>query len=461
MNKTIKCCLAFLIPAIFFISNTFSQEIDSLTIRHIFSYALTHTQGYETLRRLCKDMPGRLDGSEAAEKAEKFIYDILINLAADSVYRQKVTVPCWNPGNIAEAKIISSGKVTTAISVCAMGPSIPTSAGGIHAPVIEVNSIDELNSLSGDKVSGKIVFFNSVMDPSKINLMEAYSDAVKQRVHGAAEAAKFGAVAALVRSVTNQVDDFPHTGVMRYEEGVEKIPAAAVSTKDAELLSRLLKQDANLTCTIKMNCKSTGEKTAHNIIAEIKGIKNPGNIILAGAHLDSWHLGQGAHDDGAGCIHVMDVLRIFNSLQIHPNNTIRVCLFADEEISQQGAKIYAESVRHKTEKYIAAIESDRGGMVPVGFTIDAADAIVHRFVSFKKYFLPYLINRFEKGHGGTDINPLKVFNVPLIGFLPESQRYFEYHHSANDTFEQVHLRELQLGSAAVASLVYLIDSYGL
>jgi hypothetical protein len=442
-------------------STAIAQQTDSLTISRIYTYALSHTDGSENLRHLCKMAPGRLAGSQAAETAVNYTFDVLKNLTLDSVYLQEVTVPHWIPGDKAEANINSSSEGTKELSVCALGLSIPTPEGGITAQVIEVHSFDDLKTLGIHRIAGKIVFFNRPMDPTLINSMAAYSGAVDQRVHGAKEAAKYGAVAVLVRSLTNRIDDFPHTGVMRYNDQINKIPTAAVSTLDAEILSKTLKQDANLTCSLKMNCKYLGEAKSYNVIGEIRGTKHPEKVILTGGHLDAWFNGEGAHDDGAGCIHAIDVLRTFKELKIEPNHTIRTVLFMDEEINQSGGKTYAEFVRHTKETHIAAIESDRGGAFPLGFTFDADEQTAANLIALEEHFLPYYITRFEEGYGGVDIKPLKEFNIPLIGFLPDIQRYFEYHHSANDIFEEVHLRELQLGSATIASLVYLIDTYGL
>jgi carboxypeptidase Q len=441
--------------------NAYAQSDDSLTISHIYAFALAHADGYENLKYLCKKAPGRLAGSQAAETAVNYSFDVLKNLALDSVYLQEVTVPHWYQGDRAEAKLISPVTGTKELSVCALGPSVPTPENGITAQVVEVLSFEELEKLGVKNVEGKIVFFNRPMDPTVINPMTAYSDAVNQRTQGAKEAAKYDAVGVLVRSMTTSLDDFPHTGVMRYEENINKIPAAAVSTQDAQLLSESLKRDPNLTCFLNMNCNDHGEKKSFNVIAEIRGSKYPDQIILAGAHLDAWFTGEGAHDDGAGCIHAIEVLRTFMKMSIKPNHTIRIVLFMDEEMNQSGGKTYADHVRQSRENHMAAIESDRGGLVPLGFTIDAPDQIIEKFIAFKKHFLPCYILRFEKGYGGVDINPLKDFNVPLIGFLPDVQRYFDFHHSANDTFDKIHIRELQLGSAAITSLVYLIDKYGL
>jgi carboxypeptidase Q len=448
-------CLALLF------SSAIAQQNDSLIINRIYMYALRHTEGYENLRYLCKRAPGRLAGSPAAEKAVDYTFNVLKNISLDSVYLQEVTVLHWYQGDKIEAQLISPFAGTRELSVCALGPSVPTAPKGITAQVVEVQSFDQLEKLGAKNISGKIVFFNRAMDPAIINPMSAYSKAVDQRIHGAKEAAKYGAVAVLVRSMTAGIDDFPHTGVMRYEEGIDKIPAAAVSTQDAELLSNLLQQDSSLACFLQMSCNDLGEKKSFNVIGEIRGNAYPDQVILAGAHLDAWFNSEGAHDDGAGCIHAVEVLRTFKNIGIKPNHTIRIVLFMDEEMNQSGGKTYADLVRQSGEKHIAAIESDRGGMIPLGFTIDAQDPVIEKCMAFKTHFLPFQILRIEKGYGGVDINPLKDFDVPLIGLLPDVQRYFDYHHSANDTFSNIHIRELQLGSAALTSLVYLIDTYGL
>jgi hypothetical protein len=259
------------------------------------------------------------------------------------------------------------------------------------------------------------------------------------------------------------LNDAPHTGGLRYREELPKLPAAAISTNDAELLSRLL-TNGPVSIYMKLNCQQLSDKPSFNVIGEIKGSERPEEIILVGGHLDSWDVGEGAHDDGTGCVQSMDVLRLLQQSGYRPKRTIRCVLFMNEENGLRGGRTYGEEAKRKNEFHLAAIESDRGGFTPRGFTVDGAEDVFSekfpQLLPFLDVLEPYGL-RIKKGGGGADISPLKNQGTLLIGFEPDSQRYFDYHHTAADVFETVNKRELELGAAAMASLVYLLDKYGL
>ena len=223
----------------------------------------------------------------------------------------------------------------------------------------------------------------------------------------------------------------------------------------------MLKEDPQLKVNMFVDSKAIESVTSYNVIGEIKGKTEPEKTIVLGAHTDTWYNSPGAHDDGAGCVQMIDVIRIFKELDIQPNKTIRVVLFMDEELNQSGAKAYAESVKETAKDHYFALEADVGGFSPNGFRFDTNDTIIQNMQKFLEYLLPYNIYKIEKGFGGVDINQLKRYGIPVTGINADCQRYFEYHHSANDTFDKVYNRELQLGSAAIASLIYLIDKYGI
>jgi hypothetical protein len=258
------------------------------------------------------------------------------------------------------------------------------------------------------------------------------------------------------------MDDFPHTGAMSYGDTPvnQRIPAAAISTNGAEYLSSLLKLQPNLLFYFKQNCKTFDDVQSYNVIGEITGSTKPNEYMVVGGHLDSWDLADGAHDDGAGCVQSMEVLRLFKKVGYRPNHTIRVVLFMNEENGLRGGKKYAEEAKRKNETHRFALESDAGGFTPRGFTFDTDAANFKKVQSWEGLFKPYLIHYFEKGYGGADIGPLKGNINVLAGLRPDSQRYFDYHHAANDTFDAVNKRELELGAATMASLVYLFDKYG-
>ena len=349
------------------------------------------------------------------------------------------------------------------MNVCALGGSISTPPAGIKAKVVEVSSFDQLEALGRDKIEGKIVFYNRAMDASIIDTFKSYGGCVNQRYDGAFHAAKLGAVAIIVRSMTLAIDDLPHTGSMSYGNlsVKQRIPAAAISTKDADLLSSMLKMDNSIKFFLKQNCKQLDDVLSYNVIGEIKGSEFPDEYILVGGHLDSWDLGDGSHDDGAGCVQSMEVLRLFKVLEIKPKRTLRVVLFMNEENGLRGAKKYASESRKNKENHIFALESDAGAFTPRGFYFEADPKNFNQILSWKDLFEPYLIHFFELGGSGADVGPLKNSVNVLAGLKPDSQRYFDHHHSSNDIFSTINKRELEIGAATMASLVYLFDKYGL
>jgi len=439
----------------------FGQNSDSLIIRKIYTEALTNPIAYHNLAFLCNNIGGRLCGSTQAEQVVQWSLHLLEEMKPDMVFLQPVTVEHWERGEKETAKVISAIAGRHNLDVCALGSSIGTGIAGLKAEVVEVRNFSELKSLGKEKIEGKIVFFNRAADPVPIYTFEAYGGAVDQRAYGAMQAARFGAVAVIVRSVTLAHDDFPHTGIQHYSDSVKAVPAIAVSTNGADSLSLWLKTDSRLKLFIRTTCIQHPPALSHNVIAEIRGSEYPNEIITFGGHLDSWDLGQGAHDDGTGVVQSIEVLRLFKSLGLKPKHTIRLVLFMDEEYAQRGGKAYGDEAKRRSgiglEKHIAAIEADRGGFTPSGFSIEASDIQLKKIQDWKTLLSPYGLWSIEKGGSGVDIRDLKPLGIPLIALVTDSQRYFDYQHAASDTFDKVNFRELQLGSAAMASLVWLID----
>ncbi|HTX89364.1 MAG TPA: M20/M25/M40 family metallo-hydrolase [Bacteroidales bacterium] len=454
--------LTFVLVSLAALNGT-AQNTDSVMIRKIYTEALTDTTSYHNLRYLCTRIGGRICGSPEAEQAVSWSKNLLEQMGLDTVYLQKCMVKHWVRGKEETVQVNPGGKESSPLHACALGGSVGTGPDGIKAGVVEIRDFNELPILGRKGIEGRIVFFNHPADPSFYYTFSAYGGAVAYRANGAIQAARYGAVAVLVRSATLAHDHYPHTGNMHYADTVKQIPAAAIGTLDADQLSLQLKKDPALKILIKLSCRMEPEVPSYNVIGEIRGTRFPDEVIAFGGHLDSWDLGQGAHDDGAGVVQTIEVLREFKALNIRPAHTLRVVVFMDEETDQRGAKAYDETaVRDSLKiKHIAAIECDRGGFTPFGFSIDATDQKIKELQSWKQLFLPYGIYMFEKGGSGVDIRGLKSLGTPLIALVPDSQRYFDYHHSAADTFDKVNQRELQLGSATVASLVYLIDKYGL
>ncbi|APQ18219.1 M20/M25/M40 family metallo-hydrolase [Maribacter hydrothermalis] len=440
----------------------FAQITDQEQIKKIYDTALSQGKGYDWLNYLSNQIGGRLSGSIQAQQAIDYTKAQLDSLGVDEVWLQPVMVPKWVRGTPEFAYFETTPGVTTNVAICALGGSVATPQQGIKAGIIEVDGIEQLTVLGKDKIEGKIVFFNKPMDPTLINTFSSYSNCVDQRYAGALEASKFGALGVIVRSMNLRLDDFPHTGSMSYGDQLvnERIPAAAISTNAADLLSTSLKLNPEIKFYFKQNCKQFDDVQSFNVIAEIKGTSKPDEIIVFGGHLDSWDLGDGAHDDGAGCVQSMEVLNLFKKTGYKPKRTVRVVLFMNEENGLRGGNKYAEVAASQNEKHIFALESDSGGFTPRGFSFDSTDKDFEKIKGWKSLFEPYLVHYFEKGSGGADIGPLKNEDIVLAGLRPDSQRYFDHHHSENDTFDQVNKRELELGAASMASLIYLVDKYG-
>ncbi|MDP5093755.1 MAG: M20/M25/M40 family metallo-hydrolase [Polaribacter sp.] len=437
-----------------------AEEIqDSTNIKQLFNSALTEGKSYEWLRDLTQNIGGRLSGSEEAQKAVEWGEKLMKEVGLDSVWLQPVMVPHWVRGEKEIANYSINGKQKN-VAICALGFSIATPTEGISAEVIEVKSLEEAKAL-GTKMQGKIVFFNRAFDNTQIHTFKAYGGCVDQRVQGAAVCGEFGAKGVIVRSMTNSIDDFPHTGTMSYGDLSEEkyIPAAAISSQAAEMLSADLKQNPTLKFYFKQSCENLPDAPSFNVVGEIKGSKTPENIFVVGGHLDSWDLGEGAHDDGTGIVQSLEVAYLFKKNNIKPKNTLRVVFFMNEENGTRGAKKYAEMAKLNKENHIGGLESDSGGHTPRGFSIDANTANTELLISWKKLLAPYGLHDIEKGGSGADISPLKSDNVTLVGYRPDSQRYFDYHHTSRDTFDKVNKRELELGSASMAGIIYLMDKY--
>jgi len=438
-----------------------STRNDKEIIADIFKTAGSDSTAYNVLRILSKSYPNRLSGTPISIKAIHYMKEAMEKENFDTVYLQECTVAHWDRGG-QEIGTIKSNKVgNTRLSVCTLGNSIGTPNNGINAEIIEVKSFEELDKLGEKAIKGKIVFFNRPMDATKINSFEAYGEVVGFRFSGASVAAKYGAEAVLVRSVTTAIDTFPHTGVMRYEDTPKQIPAFAVSTIHANILSKQLIEDPKLIVHLKSNCKFLADEKSYNVIGEVRGSEFPNEIITVGGHLDSWDNTEGAHDDGGGCVQSIDVWHIFKKIGYQPKRTLRVVMFIDEEMNQRGGKKYAEEALLKNEKHLYAMESDGGCDKPIGFTFDTNESYLAKFRSYKHLFEPYGINVFVNEGSGVDIEPLKEQNVVLGELIVDPTHYFDYHHSGYDTFERINFDYLQQGGAAMASLIYLVDKYGL
>lgn len=441
---------------------TSAQKNDEAMIKSIFDTSLKNGESYEMLEHLTTEIGSRLSGSPGAAAAVEWSRQVMTAYGFDSVWLQPVMVPHWVRGKKEIGRIVNSKKLGTIdVNICALGGSVGTGAAGVTGQVIEVKNFEELKQLGTKNVQGKIVYFSRPMDPTLINTFAAYGGAVNQRGGGASEAAKYGALAAIVRSMGSNIEEYPHTGGMRYTDGIPKIPSVAISTAQGDQLSQLLKDDKELRFYIETYSETLADVPSYNVVGELKGTEFKNEFIVVGGHLDSWDLAQGAHDDGAGCVQSIEVLRIFKALGYKPKRTIRAVMFMNEENGLRGGTKYAELAKSNNEKHIAAVESDRGGFTPRGFTLTANEEVKDKIRSWQPLLASYGLTDFGQEGGGADIGPLKAQGTTLIGFLPDSQRYFNYHHTPEDTFDKVDKRELELGAASMAALIYLIDQHGL
>ncbi len=451
MRKT--CAVLLLIPLILVsqskveIANQFKDK----GLESLYSYTL--------LQELTVTVGSRLSGSKNYEKAVQWGKKTLQNIGCDSVWLEPVMVPHWVRGEVEEAFTVN-GKVKKKLSICALGGSIGTPKKGITGDLIEVRSFEEVAAL-GIKAKGKIIFYNRPFDATKVSTGEAYGGAVNQRSRGAIEAARVGAAAVLVRSMTNAIDDEPHTGMMNYNDSIPKIPAAAISTVGANYLHDQLQTKKSVTVEIRLSCVTLSDVPSSNVIGEIKGSEVPNEVILIGGHLDSWDKGQGAHDDGSGVVQSIEVLRLIKELNLRPKRTIRTVLFANEENGLKGGRTYASDYNGKKFEHIVAIESDFGGFAPLGFGVSADSIKFEKIKSFSSLLEIVGADRIKRGGGGADIGPLAASGTAMIGLNPDSQKYFDYHHSNHDTIDKVHPRELELGAIAMAILSWAIGEEGL
>ncbi len=439
----------------------FDQETSDV-ITTFYGDALEFKESYELLRGLSKDVGQRLSGSEGAKKAVLWSKEVMENYGFDTVYLQEVMVPHWERGELEEAYFYN-GKNKINLSILGAGGTVSTPKEGITAEVVEVSSLDEVDELGRENVEGKIVFYNKAFNQRYINQGASYGQTGFQRRSGAVKAAEHGAIASVFRSLSSSTyEDFPHTGGMSYREGLDSIPHGGLGVLSSEKLSQALKENPRLNLTVKLSGKWFPDALSHNVVGELRGSKSPEKIITVGGHLDSWDVGEGAHDDGAGCVHSIGALRLFQKQNIKPNNTIRAVMFMNEENGLRGGQKYADVAVMDNEQHIAAIESDASGYVPRGFGFSGSDEQHKKIQDWLKYFDKNTISYFSKGGGGADIGPLhRQTGTPMFGLSIDGQKYFEMHHTAKDVFELVNARELELGTASMASLVYLIDKYGL
>lgn len=448
----------FLFSLVWVFGFSIQAKEDSLFIRKIYNEALLQGECYSNLRSLCKDIGARITGSAEAKMAIKWGHDLLESYGFDNVYLQEIKVPHWERGTTESGWLIDSKNKIYKLNILALGGSVGTD-GLLEGEIVLVDSVGALKNFTTEQIENKIVFFNKPFDQSEIVTFHSYGACVDQRWDGANKAALKNAKAVIIRSLAQSTDEHPHTGSMHYEKGVTQIPAAAISTVDADRLVELLK-NGPVTAKIEMDCRYYADEISYNVIAEMTGNEDD-QIITFGGHLDSWDVGEGAHDDGAGIVHCIEAIRILNKLNYFNNHTLRCVLFMNEENGNFGGKYYAELASENKEKHLAAVESDRGGFLPIGFDIQGTPAQVKEIQEFKKVLYDFELYKFEPGYSGVDIRPLLQHYPDMVqlGLVINSQEYFDYHHAETDVFESVNKRELELGSAAMAAIIYMLDKY--
>jgi len=449
--------ILFIAISILFVTNCFPQKEDSIMIKKISDDILINGKAYENLRHLTKKIGGRLAGSPQMAIAEQWGEQLMRSSGADRVIMQECKVPHWVRGGEDKAEVTGGKK----LDVVALGNSMGSGKKGVKAEVLLVNSYDELEKKK-DEVKDKIVFYNYKFNPTYVQTFRSYGEASQYRGNGPSRAAKYGAKAVIVRSMSHSTDNNPHTGATRYIDSFAKIPAVAIGLRDADWLSEEL-QKGKVSVQIKTNGHFLDSAIGHNVIGELTGSEFPNEIITVGGHLDSWDNCEGAHDDGAGCVQTIEILRAFKAVGYKPKRTIRFVLFANEENGLRGGNKYAEEAKTKNEKHIFALESDAGGFTPRAFGFTMSEEQFQKVLQWKPLIAPYGCSEFNRGGGGADIGPLRrAFpTTALAGLSPDSQRYFDIHHARNDVFENVNKRELELGAVNMAALIYLVDKYGL
>ena len=423
----------------------------------IIQATLAGNDAYEKLTELCDDIGHRPSGSPGLEQAIDWAIAKLQSDGQENVHREKVMVPHWVRGR--ESLTMVQPRAAR-MPMLGLGGSVGTPPEGITAPVVVVVNEEELESL-GDGARGKIVLFNNPMPPYDDEKGSGYGRTVRFRSKGARLAAEKGAVACLVRSVTHRSHRTPHTGAMRYGDAKVKIPAAAITGEDADMLARFQKRGIEPVVTLKMEAKTHPDAPSANVIGELRGSTWPEEIVVIGGHIDAWDAGQGAHDDGAGCVIAMETINVLRKLNLIPKRTIRVVLWTNEENGLRGAKQYAIDHADELSLHVAAIESDSGAFPPVGVSVDCADEKrMHRAETQLRDLMSLLgplgATRVKTGFSGADVSPMKDAGVVLMGHNVDGRDYFDYHHSPADTLDKIVPADLSKNVAAMATYAYIL-----
>jgi hypothetical protein len=438
------------------------SNADSVYIKKISDEIMRNGKAHDLLRELTKGIGGRLAGSVQYTKAVQWGEASLKKLGADKVFLQECMMPNWKRGGKdLAAVVLQNGKKTNrSLDVLALGNSLGTGGKPLVAEVVAVQDFDEMEAKK-DQLKGKIVYFNNKFNPTNIQTFKSYGEAGQYRRSGPSRAAKYGAVGVMIRSLTEATDNNPHTGTTGYDEAFPKIPAIALGNYDADYIWSITR-NSNIKVSMTTNGSFGPDVVGHSVVAELTGTEFPNEYITVGGHLDSWDVNEGAHDDGAGIVQTIEIMRALKTLGYKPKRTLRFVLFANEENGMRGGNKYAEEAKKNNEKHVFALESDAGGFTPRGFGFTVSATQLSKIQTWLPLLKPYGTDFLQAGGGGADIGPLnKTFGTPIAGLMPDSQRYFDIHHARSDVFENVNKRELHLGAVNMAALIYLVDQYGL
>lgn len=419
---------------------------------------LTDNEAYDKLQYLCIGVGHRLSGSPGLERAIDWAGETLKKDGAENVHRETVMVPHWVRGQEAAWMVTPR---SDNLHVLGLGGSVGTPEAGIFGEVLVVEDEAALDAL-GEGARGRIVLFNKVMPQYDPGHGSGYGVAVKYRTHGARLAAAKGAIACLVRSATANSLQTPHTGAMRYGDAKVKIPAAAISTEDADTIAGLRRLGAEVRVHLKMEAKTLPDAESANVVGELRGSTWPDEVVVIGGHIDSWDVGHGTHDDAGGCVIAMEVINVLRKLNMIPKRTIRVVLWVNEENGLRGGIAYAKDHADEMGKHVVAIESDAGVFRPTGFSLECTDKQRETVAAEQMRDIMSLFSSsvgemtVRVGGSGADISPMKDAGVMLMGQRVEGARYFDYHHSPADTLDKVNPEDLSKNVAVLATVAYIL-----
>ena len=405
--------------------------------------ALADSAAYNRLAYLVDTFGPRFSGTDNLERAIDWILEEMQRDSLENVRGEKVMVPRWVRGD--EALTLLEPR-EEALQVLGLGGSVGTGAEGIEADVLVVGSFDELDRRR-DEAEGKIVLYNVPFT--------TYGQTVQYRVAGANQAAEAGAVASLVRSVGPFSMATPHTGVMRYDEDVRQIPHAAITVEDAMMLQRMQDRGQPLRLRLQMGAETLPDVPSRNVVAEIVGREKPGEVVVLGGHIDSWDVGQGAMDDGGGCVAAWEAVRLMKKLGLRPRRTVRVVLWTNEENGLRGGEGYRDQHEEELADHVLAIESDAGTFKPTGFGFTGTPEAYAIVQEIGRLLEPIEASTITRGGGGADIGPMRPYGVPLMGLAVDSEKYFWYHHTPADTIDKLDPGELARCVAAMAVMSYV------